>query len=251
MRATQERRIRFAPAFTLALRLFGGDRQSSLMKRHLLALTLLVCFQHAFAAEVLFEESFTGKLSPGWKWIREEPGAWRVKAGGLEVLVQPGNMWGGQNNARNLLVRPAPELTGFDSLEILVTVQNSPSHQFEQVNFVWYYDDSHMVKLGQELVDGQLSVVMGREEKDQTRTIAIVPLNSATVHLRAVIRKNLIQGFFRTNRSAEWKDVGECTLPAPPDGKPHLSIQCYQGGPGIEHWARITNLRVTRIEPQP
>ena len=30
-----------------------------------------------------------------------------VTAHGLEVRIEPGNMWGPQNDAKNLLVRPA------------------------------------------------------------------------------------------------------------------------------------------------
>jgi len=57
-------------------------------------------------------------------------------------------------------------------------LQSSERIQWEQVDLVLYYDDSNMVKVGLELVDGQLSIVMGREEKDATRTISITPVAS-------------------------------------------------------------------------
>ena len=207
-------------------------------------LVVAVCAATASAAELLFEDDFKEKLGPGWSWTREQNAAWRVTTNGLEVLVQPGNMWGGQNNARNVLVRPAPA-TG-ETLEIQVTVSNTPTNQYEQVNLVWYYDDGDMVKLGQELVDGQLSVVMGREEKDKTRTIAIVPMSWTKLDLRAVVKDGTIHGYFRKDEHSPWLDVGECTLPAPSDVKPKLSLQCYQGAPGVEHWARITGFRVLK-----
>src|SRR3954447_5899683 len=62
-------------------------------------------------AEVLFQDDFRGKLGDGWSWIRERREAWRVTDKGLEVLIEPGNMWGPQNDARNVLVRPAPAIT--------------------------------------------------------------------------------------------------------------------------------------------
>lgn len=43
--------------------------------------------------------------------------------------------------------------------------------QWEQVDLCWYLDDSNMVKLGQEMVDGKLSIVMGREQADRARTV--------------------------------------------------------------------------------
>src|SRR6266446_3214038 len=51
------------------------------------------------AGEILFQDNFTGKLGEGWSWIREHPHAWRVTARGLEVLIEPGNMWGPSKDA--------------------------------------------------------------------------------------------------------------------------------------------------------
>src|SRR2546425_8803849 len=176
------------------------------------------------AGEALFQDDFAGKLGDGWSWVREHPQAWRVTQRGLEVLIEPGNMWGPQNNARNVLVRPAPDLTKGE-IEISVTVENKPSNQYEQVDLVWYYDDSNMVKLGQELVDGKLSIVMGREEKDKTRTIAILPLASTSVRLRFFAKGNQIRGQFRTAEVIEWQHVGECTLPTPEKSTAKISLQ--------------------------
>ena len=53
---------------------------------------------------------FTKPLAEPWRWIREHRGAWRVSPAGLQVLVEPGNMWGGDNDARNVLgLMPHPE----------------------------------------------------------------------------------------------------------------------------------------------
>ena len=176
--------------------------------------------------------------------------AWRVTARGLEVLIEPGNMWGPSNDARNVLVRPAPDATNRE-IEVSVKVENQPSNQYEQVDLVWYYDDSNMVKLGQELVDGKLSVVMGREEKDKTQTIAIVPLDSTSVRLRMLVSTNQIRGQFRTLRAANWRDAGGCDLPAlSPSAKASISLQFYQGTPDAEHWARVTDFTLKQPDVQ-
>jgi regulation of enolase protein 1 (concanavalin A-like superfamily) len=146
---------------------------------------------------VLFEEKFSNKLGEGWVWVREHRQAWRLNDGGLEIKVEPGNMWGPANDAKNVLVRPVPK--NKDHLEFTVTVRHNPTAQYEQVDLVWYYDDSHMVKLGQEMVDGKLSIVMGREEKDRTRTIAIIPLDSQQVELKLEKSGREIRGAFRTS----------------------------------------------------
>ena len=60
--------------------------------------------------KALFEESFDGRLKPGWEWVREDKEQWRFREGALEVHSQFGRIWGG-NDAKNLLlfrpVKPA------------------------------------------------------------------------------------------------------------------------------------------------
>jgi len=193
------------------------------------------------AGEVLFQDDFKGKLGDGWSWLREDKKGWRVSEHGLEIATLPGNMWGPSNNAKNVLVRSVPDPTQGE-LEISVTITNQPTEQYEQVDMVWYYDDSNMVKIGQELVDGKLSVVMGREQADKTRTISIIPLKSFSVRLQFLVTGNRIRGEFRTPDSAIWQKAGECDLPV--HGPPKLSFQCYQGPATNMHWARINGLRI-------
>jgi regulation of enolase protein 1 (concanavalin A-like superfamily) len=196
---------------------------------------------------MLFQDDFRNGLGQGWSWVREHRGAWRVTESGLEVRIEPGNMWGQKNDARNLLVRPAPEATDSE-IEVSVSVENKPTSQYEQVDLVWYYDDSNMVKLGQELVNGKLSVVMGREENDKTRTVAIIPLDSTTVRLRFLVRGVSIRGQFRTPAASEWREAGECDTPAPKDLKAKVSLQFYQGPVDAEHWAKVTQFRILKQE---
>ena len=198
------------------------------------------------ADELLFQDDFKGKPGEGWSWIREHRDSWRVTEHGLEVRIEPGNMWGPANDAKNVLVRPAPDATR-DEIEVSVNVQTSPTEQYEQADLVWYFDDSHMVKIGRELVDGKISVVMGREENDRTRTITIIPLNAPSVDLRLMVKGNHIQGWFRAPGSKDWGKAGECDLPAPPDGKAKIALQFYQGPANAEHWARVAEFRVRRV----
>jgi len=60
---------------------------------------------------------------------------------------------GAAKRRQNVLVRPAPDVSKGE-VEVSVSVENKPANQYEQVDLVWYLDDSNMVKLGQELVDG-------------------------------------------------------------------------------------------------
>lgn len=196
------------------------------------------------AGALLFQDEFRDRLDPGWSFEREDPRHWRTTAAGLEVRVQPGNMWGGANNARNVLVRSIP-IAAAEPIEISVTVSNRPSAQWEQANLVWFYDDSNMVKLGQELVTGRLSIVMGREEGDRARTVAIIPLDAYAVELRLQAVSNRVRGQFRTAPWREWRDAGVCDLPV--HGAPKASLHFYNGRTNDEHWVKVNRFTVRQL----
>ena len=217
------------------------------MKVVWLTLTSVILVGTLWSQEILFQDDLKGQLGPGWSWVREHRQAWRVTENGLEVRIEPGNMWGPENSARNLLVRAAPEAT---EIEISVNVENNPTNQYEQVDLAWYYDDSNMVKLGQELVDGKLSVVMGREENDKTRTVAIIPLNSTSVQLRMIVKGRQIRGEFKTAGSNDWHVVGECDVPAALKSQAKISLQFYQGLAEVEHWARVNGFRILKRQKE-
>lgn len=214
------------------------------MKSTVLGAVVAVLALAASGDEVLFHETFSGKLKEGWSWLRENKAGWRIGADALEIRIEPGNMWGPANDAKNVLVRDLPSVA--KPIEVSITVSNKPTEQYEQVDLVCYFEDSHMVKIGFELVDGKRSIVMGREEKDRTRTIAIIPIEPLVIELRLIIEETTIRGFFRAAGSAEWREAGRCTPPA--KGSPKLSIQCYQGPAIAEHWARISNVTVRALD---
>jgi regulation of enolase protein 1 (concanavalin A-like superfamily) len=192
------------------------------------------------AADPLFSDSFVDGLKPGWRWVREDKAAWRTTKEGLEIRIQPGNQWGPENSGKNVLVRELPENPA--PIEVSVTVEHKPTEQYEQCDLVAYYDDSHQVKIGEELVDGKLTIVMGREEKDRARTIAIIPLEKHRVELKLRFDGNIVTGFFRPDGAAEWTKAGECDLPG--NGRPNIAIQTYQGSDQKEHWARVQNFQI-------
>lgn len=191
--------------------------------------------------KVLFEDNFQGGLGEGWSWVREQPEGWRTTAEGLEILVEPGNMWGKENSGKNVLLRPVPEQVE-GGISASVQVENQPSFLYEQVDLVWYYNDSHMVKIGLELVHDQLSLVMGREEMDQAQTLAIIPLKNSVVGLKLSVEDGRIRGHYRIEPEGEWQYAGTCTLPA--QGKPFISIQAYRGADPPTHWAKIRHFSV-------
>lgn len=206
------------------------------------------CLSAVAAETVVFQEDFSSPPAAGWSWLREDRAAWRLGESGLEVRVQPGNLWGKANNARNVMVRSLPD-PGKDTLELAVTVENRPTGQYEQINLAWYYDDRHMVKLGLELVNGKRCIVMGREFADSTRTLGLIPITAERVRLRLRVTGTHIRGEYLRAGETVWQRAGEGEVPAPPQGQAQVSLHCYQGLPDVEHWARFSQFRVARITP--
>src|SRR5688500_3487756 len=210
------------------------------MLRHFYFFCMAAFVSTLHSAEPLFQDDFKGGLKSGWSWVREDKAAWRTTGDGLELRIQRGNMWGPENSGKNVLVRELPKTE--EPVEISVTVEHNPTEQYEQADLVAYYDDSHMVKIGEELVDGKLSIVMGREEKDKTRTLAIIPLEQTRVELKLRIDGQQVSGYFKPSGASEWKKAGACDLPGA--GKSKVALQCYQGSDQKEHWAKIQNFRI-------
>lgn len=194
--------------------------------------------------EVLYDSRKPEALTSGWTVLRDHPDARRFAGSALVIRVEPGNMWGGENSARNVFVRELPDPRE-GGVELSATVSNRPTSQYEQVNLVWYYDDSHMVKLGHELVDGAVCIVMGREEGDRTRTVAKLPYSGDIVHLRLFAEGDQISGQYRSPTELIWREAGRCSLPSA--GRPHLSLQCYQGPLEIDRWVSIRDVQVRQL----
>jgi regulation of enolase protein 1 (concanavalin A-like superfamily) len=201
----------------------------------------------ASGAELIPFGKTTTNLNADWKWLREDASAWRLTNGLLDVRVQPGNMWGPANNAKNVLLIP---LERTNEVEITATIEHRPTEQYEQADLVWYYTDSHMVKLGPELVDGRFSVVMGREEADRARTISINPISAGAVDVKFIVKADQITGFYRESGADTWKSAGSCSVPALPGTAPRLSLQFYQGPDKVEHWARVKRLAISPTSEQ-
>lgn len=195
-------------------------------------------------------DDFTQPLDKAWRWIREDRENWRTSSKGLQVLIEPGNMWGGANDAKNVLVREIP-VAWRDAVEIVAHVSHRPEKRWEQANLVWYYSDSTMVKLGLEVEHGKTNIVMGREEGDKTRTVKIVPYPHTAVVLRLRVVGGQIDGAFRRpdGEPQDWTEVGACKLPESPRAPtPCASLQFYQGEAGSDRWATVSAFRMAKLK---
>jgi len=180
---------------------------------------------------VIFEEQFQGALAGGWKWLRENPQAWRMRQGALEICVEPGLA----HNVKNALVRQAPDRSrGKYAIDVTVTNTTEPTQQYEQAGITWYNNGKPVFKLVKELVDGQLMIIPGRK-----------PVSSKTVQLRLIVTERNFIAQFRPDAGGEFQTAAAGTLPAPGDDQ--VSIQCYNGPANAEHWIRFDDFRILEL----
>jgi regulation of enolase protein 1 (concanavalin A-like superfamily) len=191
--------------------------------------------------ELLFGDTFEGKLGAGWSWVREDPRAWRIGDRALEIRPAHGTV----EKATNLLVRKAPE-TSERTTAAEVTVSNDPTEQYEQCGIVWYYNDRHYVKLVKEVVDAKSWIVMGRTHPERGALAGKIPfVREDKAVLRLEVTGEKIAGRVRKLDEKKWTDVGTCQLPV--DGQAMVSLQAYHGPLDAEHWARFESFRMLRI----
>ena len=180
---------------------------------------------------VLFEEQFEGKLAGGWKWLRENPQAWRLRQGALEILVEPGVA----RNVKNALVRQAPDRRrGKYAIDVTLTNTAKPTQQYEQAGITWYNNGKPVFKLVKELVNGELMIIPGRK-----------PMSSKMVQLRLIVTKDNFIAQFRPNAEGKFQTAAAGTLPAPGDDQ--VSIQCYNGPANAEHWIRFDDFHILEL----
>jgi hypothetical protein len=180
---------------------------------------------------VIFEDRFEGNLANGWTWLRENPPAWRIRQGALEIRVEPGVA----NTVKNALVRQAPDRSQSKfAIDVTVTNTTRPTRQYEQAGITWYHDGKPVFKLVKELIDGGLFIIPGRK-----------PMPSKTVQLRLIVTNNSFIAQFRPDARGEFQTAATGKLPAPGDDQ--VSIQCYNGPADAEHWIRFDDFRILQL----
>jgi hypothetical protein len=181
--------------------------------------------------QVVFEDPLKGKLGEGWDWLRENPSAWRHSQKGLEIRVEPGLA----DAVKNALVRKGPDRSqGKYAIEVTVEFTSPPSQQYEQGGVTWYQGTRPVFKLVHELIDGKTYVIPGKK-----------PTQTRRIQLRLIVSKDQYVAQFRPDAQGEFQTAASGKLGAGRDEK--VSIQCYHGPAGAEHWVRFSDFRIVHL----
>ena len=201
---------------------------------------------HSFAADVpkvLFEEKFTDRLDPGWKWIRERPDAWRLANGSLIEDTLPGSYWEKQNNSQNTLVRPAP--ASKEGFMVEVFLESEPKGGYEHAGLLCYFDGYNTLILNKESIGGKGYLLMVAEQDGTPKRDG--PHNSEYaergVWLRMIVRDGKVTSKFRSSEKVAWQSLG--TLPLPKSTKELLvGLHSGYGQEKPERHATFSHFRI-------
>ncbi len=158
------------------------------------------------AEQVLFQDNFKEKLGEGWKWVREQPDAWKTDKNGLTMQTLTGTLWGQTNTARNLLLRPAPKEGNF-AAEVTISIHGALDG--EQAGLILYGSDGDYIKLVSEF-KGQPFLILVREENENAKEIGRIPAADGSITLRLVSRHGWTRAQVRMNSEEGWQTVAEC-----------------------------------------
>src|SRR5262249_24227979 len=181
--------------------------------------------------EVIFADSLNGKLDDGWEWLRPNKEAWRHSQKGLEIRVEPGLA----DTVRNALVRKAPDRPhGKYAIEVTIEFLSPPLQQYEQAGITWYQGTKPSFKLVHEFINGRTYIIPGKR-----------PTDTRLMQLRLIVSEDQFVAQYRPDAKGEFQTATSGKLAAGADEK--VSIQCYNGPPGAEHWIRFSDFRILKL----
>ncbi len=194
----------------------------------------LACFiaspASAAEPEVIFTDSFDGKLAREWTWIKQNDKAWRIKDGALELRVMPG--------VDNIPAVALPDASaGPYAVEVTLTSVPAPTQQYEQVGFAWFHEGKQRFKYVKERIDGKLYVFPGKK-----------PMDKATVRMRIEVRGEKFTAKYQPDAKGELLTAFDGKLPGGGKGKHQVGLHCFHGPKDAEHWIRCDDFRIVKLK---
>jgi regulation of enolase protein 1 (concanavalin A-like superfamily) len=192
----------------------------------------LVTTLSALAAD--YEADFSKPLDDGWSFVREDKTEWRLKDGNLELLAQPTNIWGTQNDkTENFLLRPLP--AGASTVE--VTLDFNPEKEYEQAGLMIYLDDDNYLKFDRELYGGQ-SCTLVLETGAKPNVVKKIPFREGPLRLRLEIAGGKVRALVKAPGDRDWTAHGETTLPGSAE-KLQVGLFALLGDANAPRWAKF------------
>ncbi len=210
------------------------------MKRLTILLLTMVLALPVLAGDD-YRAEFNEKLDEEWSFVREDKADWRLREGALQLLAQPSNIWGKQNQkTENFLLRPIPGTV----FAVEVTVDFTPKKQYEQAGILLYADDDNYIKFDREMVNGRQSCTLVLESKAKPRGVKMIPFREGPLRLRLQIADGKVRAMVKAPDEKAWTPHGQTTLPCNVD-KLQVGLFALNGEAGEPRWATFKDFSLT------
>jgi hypothetical protein len=215
------------------------------------AIQLIAATQMSLAQEVLFEDDFNGALSPKWSAVGLKKDDYRIKNGGLEMRVQPGNA---AKDTPMLVVLLPFETTDSVTASVGLTLIDRFTEPSESAGIFLTDEDSREFGAEKRNLNGHLVFSPGEVEfigkegtegDPQQYALKFWPANDDFGPLRIIVRGNY--GYFQVGPSTDGKYLNFFhSAIRPKEPKRGFCLSASGGPSDKDHWVRFDDFRVVR-----
>ena len=152
------------------------------------------------------EDFDQSELSKEWHWIREDKDSWSLtkKPGYMTITTRVGDIWGGINDASNVLLRSVP--CGNADFEFTAKIEFTPTANWHQLGMLVAQDLDNYLVMKALYSDGP-KLQWGKEVKayfTSTSTLAEFP----QIQYLRITRKNGVYTGYFSEDNQKWTEVG-------------------------------------------
>ena len=190
----------------------------------------------------LYSADLGRPLDGGWKWVREDAAAWRQSESELHIRPTTNlSLWQHHNNAKNLLLRQAPER---DRFRAELDVSHTPTFIYEHAGLIAYWSDDDFVYVVKQFIDGAPHIVFTAENAGTSEVLCAVPYDRDSACVGLTIAAGEVAAAYRRPDETTWRELGTCKLPS--KARALLGVVATRGPGGNSPWARFKSFRIVQ-----
>ena len=153
------------------------------------------------------DEFNNSTLDSAWSWVREDSANWSLiaRSGYLRIVCQSGELYGTNNNAKNLLLRTAPA----GDWTMTARMEFSPVSNYQQAGLLVYKDDDNYLKLSRAYSGGQC--ISGAKEIGGAYTQQLPSLSATSLDLKITKAGTTYTMYYSSDGGSNWTQVAQYT----------------------------------------
>jgi cytochrome c len=195
-------------------------------------------------------DEFDGDQLNGCRWtqiVRENPDGYSVGGGALSIVAGPGDMFGGNTGAENLILQPAAS-DGEWTVETELSYE--ATENYHQAGLILYGDDANWAKFGLLWANERVLEYVWQQNGSPRRDTAldVMPVDASfpsTFLMRLESDGTDVTAHYSIDDGETWTQVGR-TVPIATIPDPHVGLFAFRATTGsTENVATFEYFRVT------